>query len=66
MKLHYTLKKSDVGQPIIRAFGQIWVVTNFIGHIFPSDVGKRVYIIKDTQEFGILQVENDKQRDSRA
>ena len=39
----YTIKDSDVGKPILRAFGQVWLTVNFIGQILPIDVGKRVY-----------------------
>lgn len=61
MRLHYALTTEDVGQPIIHAFGQTWMVDGFIGKILPGDVGKRVYIVGE-----ILQVENDEQRDARS
>ncbi len=60
MRLHYELTREDVGQPIIRAFGQVWMVDAFMGQVLPGDVGKRVYIVRD-----VLQVENNEQRDAR-
>ncbi len=53
---HYTIKTEDVGVPHLRAFGQTWPVTGFMGRILKRDVGKRVYL-----RGGILQVENDEQ-----
>jgi hypothetical protein len=58
--MFYTLKEHDVGKCTIHAFGKAWAVVNFIGRIYPDDVGKRVYEVN-----GILQVENDAQRKSR-
>ena len=62
MDMHkpYTLKQADVGKHTIRAFGYVWLVSNFMGQVLPGDVGKRVY-----WRGGILQVENDAQRDAR-
>lgn len=57
MTTHYTLNESDIGKPIIHAFGQAWLTSNFIGQVLSCDVGKRVYL-----RSGILQVENDEQR----
>lgn len=57
---YYTLTRADVDRPVLRAFGRVWLVTNFIGHIHLRDVGKRVYL-RD----GVLQVENDEQRARR-
>ena len=54
------LSKEHIGQPWLKAFGNIWLVSDFIGRILPQDVGKRVYLIG-----GILQVENDEQRTRR-
>lgn len=39
----YTIKDKDVGRPLIRINGRTYLVQNFIGQIFPFDVGKRVY-----------------------
>lgn len=60
MRPFYTLTKADVGQPILKAFGRTWLVSDFIGRIFTIDIGKRVYNVG-----GILQVENNEQRDKR-
>jgi hypothetical protein len=60
MRQFYELTAADVGKATIRAFGRIWWVTDFIGRVLPQDVGKRV-----VQVSGILQVENDEQRDRR-
>ena len=57
---YYELQQADVGKPFIHAFGRLWTVTDFLGRVFPSDVGKRVYL-----RSGILQVENAVQRLSR-
>ncbi len=57
---HYTLTAEDVGKPHLRAFGQVWPVSGFLGRILPNDVGKRVYL-----RGGILQVENDEQHEAR-
>lgn len=54
---YYEIRSSDVGKPHIRAFGRVWPVSGFIGHIMSKDVGKRVY-----ERGGIVQVENDDQR----
>ena len=54
------LSKEHVAQPWLKAFGSTWPVSNFIGRIFPQDVGKRVYLVG-----GILQVENNEQRAHR-
>lgn len=52
--------ETDVGNYTFNAFGHVWLVSDFIGHIMPHDVGKRVYKVGD-----ILQVENDEQRARR-
>ena len=66
MRMHYELTKEDVGQPIIHAFEQVWMVDAFMGQILPGDVGKRVFVVKDsTDKFDFLQVENNEQRDDR-
>ena len=57
---HYTLTKEDVGCPWLKIFSSVWLVTNFMGRVLPGDVGKRVYL-----RGGVLQVENDEQRDKR-
>lgn len=60
MAAFYTIQGRDVNKPVITAFGQKWLVQNFMGQILPADVGKRVFKAGD-----ILQVENDEQRDRR-
>ena len=57
---YYTLGTGDIGQPRIRAFGQTWPVSDFLGRVLAQDVGKRVYL-----SGRILQVENNEQRDRR-
>ena len=54
------LDKGHVRQPWLRAFGNTWPVSDFIGRILPQDVGKRVYLVG-----GVLQVENEEQRKRR-
>jgi hypothetical protein len=66
----YELKKTDVGKALINAFGRKWPVSDFIGRVLPTDVGKRVYKagIGRSQAPGpayVLQIENDEQRDRR-
>lgn len=60
MKEYYTITVDDVGKSTLRAFGRNWPTTDFIGRPQPRDVGKRVFLVD-----GILQVENDEQRDHR-
>ena len=55
-----TIEADHVGKAHINAFGRVWPVRNFIGRILEQDVGKRVFL-----RGGILQVENDDQRNSR-
>lgn len=54
------ISEKDVGKHLVDVFGRSWVVSNFIGKIFPEDVGKRVYLVGD-----FLQVENEEQRKAR-
>jgi hypothetical protein len=66
----YELKKTDVGKALINAFGRKWPVSDFIGRVLPTDVGKRVYkaSIGRSQAPGpayVLQIENDEQRSRR-
>lgn len=56
----YTLAPGDVGRFMILAFGRAWMTSGFIGCVLAGDVGKRVYLVD-----GILQVENDEQRERR-
>lgn len=58
--MYYTITEADVGQPIIHAFGRVHLVSGFLGRVLAGDVGKRVY-----QRGGILQIENNEQRDAR-
>ena len=57
---YYEIRPSDVNKALIHAFGRSWSVTGFIGRIMKQDVGKRVY-----ESDGVLQVENNEQRDRR-
>ena len=59
----YTITKQDVEKPLIQAFGEKWLVSNFMGRILPIDVGKRVYKVpvNDPRSPPILQVESDEQ-----
>jgi hypothetical protein len=57
----YELKKTDVGKVLISAFGRKWLVSDFIGRVLPTDVGKRVY----KAAADMLQVENNAQRARR-
>lgn len=61
-----TLGPEHVGKPILRVFGRTFMVSNFMGQIMERDIGKRVYL-RETEDgsHGILQVENDAQRDRR-
>lgn len=60
MRPYHTISTEDVGQPWLKIFGQLWIVSEFMGRILPGDVGKRIYLVGR-----ILQVENDEQRDRR-
>lgn len=55
-----TIAQEDVGRSLFEAFGRKWPTTSFIGRITSLDVGKRVYL-----RGGVLQVENNEQRDAR-
>jgi hypothetical protein len=57
---YYTLRDRDVGRNWLLAFGRTWLVSDFMGRILPTDVGKRAY-----QRGDVLQVENDDQRSRR-
>ena len=52
----YEITQADVSMPTVRAFGREWPVEDFMGQVFPRDVGKRIYLRGD-----ILQAENDEQ-----
>lgn len=54
------IEPANVGKATFHAFGRAWPVSGFIGRIMAQDVGKRVYLID-----GILQVENNEQRQRR-
>jgi len=56
----HEITRSDVGKTVLRIFGRTWPVEDFMGRIYPFDVGKRIFLVGD-----ILQVENDEQRDTR-
>lgn len=56
----YEIQPADIGKRLLYAFGRTWSLRNVLGYVQPGDVGKRVYLID-----GILQVENDTQRQTR-
>jgi hypothetical protein len=56
----YTVASSDVGRPVIHAFGRVMMVSGFLGRVLPGDVGKRIFLSGD-----VPQVESDRQRDER-
>ena len=56
----HTITKEDIGKGHHKIAGRTWPASSWIGHVMPGDVGKRVYLTG-----GILQVENDAQRDVR-
>ena len=60
MGKYYTIKKRDVGKRTIKAFGKVWLVSDFLGLMFDQDVGKIVY-----ERGGILQVESSEQMAKR-
>ena len=47
----------DVGKSTFSAFGRQWPVSDFIGRIFPEDIGKRVYRSGNN----VVSVENNAQ-----
>src|SRR5271166_6853260 len=51
------ITSEDVGRSMFSAFGRQWPVSNFIGHIYSADIGKRVY---HTSEH-VVSVENFEQ-----
>jgi hypothetical protein len=57
---YYTLVDRDVGKNWLLAFEQTWLVSDFMGRILPTDVGKRVY-----QQGDVLQIESNNQRSRR-
>jgi hypothetical protein len=54
------IERDDIGRAYIEAFGKAWRLADVIGRVQPIDVGKRVYL-----RGGVLQVENNEQRDAR-
>lgn len=63
----HTIEEADVGKASHKIAGRTWRVSDWIGSILPSDVGKRVYLVTfgDAASDAFLQVENDEQRDRR-
>ena len=57
----HTITASDVGRVTITARGKRWNIVDVMGPIQRIDIGKRIYDMGD----GVLQVENDAQRDAR-
>lgn len=56
----YVLRPTDIGSPVIDAFGRKLLVHKFMSFIKPSDVGKRIYLVN-----GVPEVESDAQRKHR-
>lgn len=55
-----TIRETDVGESMLRRGGTSIYIADVIGPVQPCDVGKRVYSAN-----GIIQVENDEQREKR-
>ena len=65
-QLAHEITQEDVGRAFINMLGRSWLVQNFMGIILPGDVGKRIYYVPCKDGYGgVLQVENDDQRDAR-
>ena len=60
-RLMRALTREDVGKPWIRIGNQVYMCSDFIGRVFPGDIGKLLYDCGD----GVIQVENDDQRAAR-
>src|SRR5262245_24247828 len=59
---YYTIRDADVGRAVITAWGRRWSVSDFMGRILPSDVGKRINKITGGDGgYEFLQVENNEQ-----
>lgn len=58
--LVHTIRKEDVGKPVLHLEGRPVLVMHLIGHIMDMDVGKRIYNVD-----GIYQTENDEQLRAR-
>ena len=56
----YEIEPDDIGKRFLRAFGRGWALSDVLGYVQRGDVGKRLYLVD-----GILQVENNEQRDAR-
>ena len=56
----YEIQSTDIGKRFLRAFGRGWSLSDVLGYVQRGDVGKRLYLVD-----GILQVENNEQRDAR-
>ena len=56
----YEIEPDDIGKRFLRAFGRGWALSDVLGYVQHGDVGKRLYLVD-----GILQVENNEQRDAR-
>ena len=55
-----TIQTSDIGKTNLKSHGVTYRVGDVIGPVQICDIGKRVYEVD-----GILQVENNEQRDAR-
>lgn len=56
----FTIGEEHIGRAFIKIGDRTYSTSSWIGRILPGDVGKKVY-----ESDGILQVENDQQRDER-
>lgn len=65
MRHVHTIGPEDVGRHSHKIAGRSWLVSDWIGRVLPSDIGKRVFLTEDCTGRGILSVENDVQRDRR-
>lgn len=57
----YTVRETDVGKQHIKWHGHRRSLDGCLGIVQPIDVGKRIFDLGD----GVLQVENNEQRDTR-
>jgi hypothetical protein len=56
----FTIEPHHIGKSWIKVGTHGYSVSGFLGRVLPGDIGKRVFRVN-----GILQVENDQQRDAR-
>lgn len=61
MRDFYTLRETDVGKRQIKWHGHRRSLDGVLGYVQATDIGKRIFDLGD----GVLQVENNEQRDTR-